>query len=92
MSSPFDRERESEVDENFEGHDLTVAPFEDQEQVISADIEPTDDTEDDDESEPAGSDIALGSVQQYLRDIGSVALLTREREVELGRASCRERV
>ena len=84
MSSPFDRERESEVDENFEGHDLTVAPFEDQEQVISADIEPTDDTEEDeDESEPAGSDIALGSVQQYLRDIGSVALLTREREVEL---------
>ena len=28
---------------------------------------------------------ALTSVQQYLRDIGAVALLTREREIELAK-------
>ncbi len=80
MSPPFDTERET--DENFEDRELGVGSFDDQEQS-APDIEPVDDTEDGDESEPAGSDIALGSVQQYLRDIGSVALLTREREVEL---------
>jgi RNA polymerase primary sigma factor len=85
MSPRFDTERETEteMDENFEGRELGVASLEDQDQDSAPDIEPVDDTEDDEESEPAGSDIALGSVQQYLRDIGSVALLTREREVEL---------
>ena len=84
MSPRFDTEREmNENNENFEGRELGVASLEDQDQDSAADIEPVDDTEDDEESEPAGSDIALGSVQQYLRDIGSVALLTREREVEL---------
>jgi len=72
------------MDENLEGHELGVGSFEDQEPDGVADIFPADETEDgDDESEATGSDIALGSVQQYLRDIGSVALLTREREVEL---------
>jgi RNA polymerase primary sigma factor len=75
---------EREMDENLEGHELGVGSFEDQEPDGVADIFPADETEDgDDESEATGSDIALGSVQQYLRDIGSVALLTREREVEL---------
>ena len=80
MSPPFDTERE--INENFEDRELSDGSFDDQEQS-APDIEPVEDTEDSDESEPAGSDIALGSVQQYLRDIGSVALLTREREVEL---------
>ena len=80
MSPPFDTERE--IDENFEDRELSDGSFDDQEQS-APDIEPAEDIEDGDESEPAGSDIALGSVQQYLRDIGSVALLTREREVEL---------
>ena len=82
MSPQFDNDRE--LDEDVEGRELGVAAFEDQDQDSAPDIYPTDETEDgDDESEAAGSDIALGSVQQYLRDIGSVALLTREREVEL---------
>jgi RNA polymerase primary sigma factor len=82
MSSHSDTERE--INENLEGNELGVASFEDQDLDSVVDIYPTDESEDgDDESEGAGSDIALGSVQQYLRDIGSVALLTREREVEL---------
>src|SRR5262245_5175138 len=32
------------------------------------------------------SDFTLSSVQQYLRDIGSISLLSREREVELAKA------
>ena len=31
-------------------------------------------------------------VRVYLREMGQVSLLTREGEVEIGRASCRERV
>jgi RNA polymerase primary sigma factor len=82
MSLPSDTERE--MDENVEGNELGVAPFEDQDPDSVVEVYPTDDSEDGEEgAEAAGSDIALGSVQQYLRDIGSVALLTREREVEL---------
>lgn len=81
MSQQFDTEREME--ENFEDRDLSVASLEDQEQDIASDTDAADDSEGTDDAEPVGSDIALGSVQQYLRDIGSVTLLTREREVEL---------
>jgi RNA polymerase primary sigma factor len=82
MSSNSDTERE--VNENLGGNELGVASFEDHDLDSVVDIYPTDESEDgDDESEGASADIALGSVQQYLRDIGSVALLTREREVEL---------
>jgi hypothetical protein len=41
---------------------------------------------DEGEPETKESDFALSSVQQYLRDIGSVHLLTREREIELAMA------
>lgn len=37
------------------------------------------------ETEPKESVFALTSVQQYLRDIGAVTLLTREREIELAK-------
>jgi RNA polymerase primary sigma factor len=80
MSPQFDTEREME--EKLEEGDLGVTSFDDQDHDTSADIEPSDEAEESDEAS-AVSDIALGSVQQYLRDIGSVALLTREREVEL---------
>ena len=58
MSPPFDTERE--INENFEDRELSDGSFDDQEQS-APDIEPVEDTEDSDESEPAGSDIALGS-------------------------------
>jgi RNA polymerase primary sigma factor len=41
--------------------------------------------ENEEESEPKESVFALTSVQQYLRDIGAVTLLTREREIELAK-------
>ena len=41
--------------------------------------------ENEEESEPKESVFALTSVQQYLRDIGAIALLTREREIELAK-------
>src|SRR5688572_137647 len=85
--SRIDTEREidaeREMDENLESGEMGVTVFEDQDQDSPVEIEPVEDADDSDEAEPVGSDIALGSVQQYLRDIGSVALSTREREVEL---------
>ncbi len=41
--------------------------------------------ENEEESEPKESVFALTSVQQYLRDIGAITLLTREREIELAK-------
>ena len=41
--------------------------------------------ENEEETEPKESVFALTSVQQYLRDIGAIALLTREREIELAK-------
>ncbi len=41
--------------------------------------------EHEEESEPKESVFTLTSVQQYLRDIGAVTLLTREREIELAK-------
>jgi RNA polymerase primary sigma factor len=80
MAPRIDTERE--MDENFESGEMGVAIF-DQDQDSPVETEPVEDADDSDEAEPVVADIALGSVQQYLRDIGSVALLTREREVEL---------
>jgi RNA polymerase primary sigma factor len=42
-------------------------------------------SENEEETEPKESVFALTSVQQYLRDIGAIALLTREREIELAK-------
>ena len=41
--------------------------------------------EEEEEAEQEKPDTSLGSVQQYLHDIGSVALLSREREIELAK-------
>ncbi|MSP39390.1 MAG: sigma-70 family RNA polymerase sigma factor [Deltaproteobacteria bacterium] len=42
-------------------------------------------SENEEETEPKESVFALTSVQQYLRDIGAITLLTREREIELAK-------
>jgi len=76
MSSNFDTERDLERD--FEESELNISSFEEHE----PDLEAADEADETDEPEKE-SGVELGSVQQYLRDIGSVPLLTREREVEL---------
>ena len=79
MVAELDTERTME--ENFSHHRLPNFGLQDQEAEVNTDSHAKDDTEA--EPETKESDFTLSSVQQYLRDIGAVALLTREREIEL---------
>jgi RNA polymerase primary sigma factor len=83
MVPPFDAERTS--GEDFENRELGVPQIQEQDAEAAVEIENNDELTDDDESKQETSDASLGSVQQYLHDIGSVPLLTREREVELAK-------
>ena len=70
---------EKNMDENYEKDDLAPLELQDQEAELSIeqpDVEP----------EVKESDFTLSSVQQYLRDIGAISLLSREREIELAMA------
>jgi RNA polymerase primary sigma factor len=82
MLPPFDTERA--IEEDFATQDLGVAEIQEPESENSAEAETADEFVEDEDSKQE-SDASLGSVQQYLHDIGSVALLTREREVELAK-------
>jgi RNA polymerase primary sigma factor len=81
MLPPFDTERT--MNEGFENQELEVTQEQDPE--TSSEIESTEEFADEEEAKQEPSDASLGSVQQYLHDIGSVPLLSREREVELAR-------
>jgi RNA polymerase primary sigma factor len=82
MAPPFDNERAMNAD--FGSYEIGPAQFqENQPEEASEEIIPAEAAEE--ETERESSDPGLGSVQQYLRDIGSVALLSREREIELAK-------
>ncbi|HSK30427.1 MAG TPA: sigma-70 factor domain-containing protein, partial [Candidatus Limnocylindria bacterium] len=81
MAPPFDNERA--LNEDFAGYELAAAPIQDEEPEVSEEIDTADEAEE--ETEKETPDPSLGSVQQYLHDIGSVALLSREREIELAK-------
>jgi len=83
MFPPFDTERNP--NEDFENQDLGVTQIQEPDLETSSEVETSDELADEEESKPEASDASLGSVQQYLHDIGSVPLLTREREVELAK-------
>jgi len=84
MSPPFDTERT--MNENFNKLDLPNDEFQGQDQEFAAEVFPAEaEVEEEEETEQEKPDTSLGSVQQYLHDIGSVALLSREREIELAK-------
>ena len=70
---------ERPMEENVDNHDFPSLELEDREAELSAEQTEA-------EPETKQSDFALSSVQQYLRDIGAVALLTRDREIVLAMA------
>ena len=74
-----DLDIEKGMDENYEKDDLAPLELQDQEADLSVE-------ESDVEPEVKESDFTLTSVQQYLRDIGAISLLSREREIELAMA------
>ena len=85
MLPPYDTEQT--MTKGLENDELGGANFQDQDADSATEIDSTDDLreEEEEESEPEVTDTSLGSVQQYLHDIGSVPLLSREREVELAK-------
>jgi RNA polymerase primary sigma factor len=84
MAPPFDNERA--LNEDVNGFELAETPFQQEgEQELSGEIYPAPEADEESENEQERSDASLGSVQQYLHDIGSVALLSREREIELAK-------
>jgi hypothetical protein len=89
MFPPFDAERSPS--EDFEPRELGISQIQDQDAETPSELETTevnedaDEFADEEETKAEAPDTSLGSVQQYLHDIGSVPLLTREREVELAK-------
>jgi RNA polymerase primary sigma factor len=87
MAPPFDNERA--LNEDITVFDTAPAQFQDGDQDLSGEIftaeEPDEEAENEAEAEEEKPDASLGSVQQYLHDIGSVALLSREREIDLAK-------
>src|SRR5215471_3838628 len=83
MTPPFDDDRA--VNQDLDSRDLGDVQFQDQDQDFPAPIETPEEAPDEEEQEHESSDAALSSVQQYLQDIGSVPLLSREREIELAK-------
>ncbi len=70
---------DDKYDEKFDDHDSAQLELQNHDANLDsekADIEP----------ESKETDFSLSSVQQYLRDIGSISLLNREREIELAMA------
>jgi RNA polymerase primary sigma factor len=83
MSPPFDTEKA--MDEDLANREFGVVEYQDQTQEYAGEIDLVEESADSEEAEPEKPDTVYSSVQQYLQDIGSVQLLTREREVELAK-------
>src|ERR1043166_2911004 len=83
MTPPFDADRAANSE--LESQDLGGVQFPEQEQDFAAPIDTPEEPAEEEEQEQESSDASLSSVQQYLQDIGSVPLLSREREIELAK-------
>jgi RNA polymerase primary sigma factor len=73
------------MSDQFENPDGGATELHEQELESSAETEAGDEFAEQEEEAKEDTSDALGSVQQYLHDIGSVPLLSREREIELAK-------
>jgi RNA polymerase primary sigma factor len=86
MSPPFDAERETNEDLRNEDIGVGVLPEHDQEFTAPVDaVDASEEGANEEEVDQEKDDTSFSSVQQYLQDIGSVRLLSREREIELAK-------
>jgi RNA polymerase primary sigma factor len=81
MSVNLDIERA--VDENANTHEPELDVLNDKEPELAVEADPGDETQEEPHAEPDEVGANFSSVQQYLHEIGSVALLSRERETQL---------
>jgi RNA polymerase primary sigma factor len=81
MSVNLDIERA--VDENTDTHEPELDVMSGKEAELTVEVDPGDEAQEEPHTEPDDVGANFSSVQQYLHEIGSVALLSRERETEL---------
>ncbi|HEU4341070.1 MAG TPA: sigma-70 family RNA polymerase sigma factor [Candidatus Binatia bacterium] len=83
MSARVDIEKDRDMDELFEAQDTEVEDgLDEKEPELAGEVYPSE-SDEEEAVERDDSAAALSSVQQYLHEIGSVPLLSREREIEL---------
>jgi RNA polymerase primary sigma factor len=80
---PVDFDTEKAMEEHLQDRDAGLVELEENEPDLDAEIDSSDEPEEVEPAEPEDQGVVLSSIQQYLHEIGSVALLSREREVEL---------
>ena len=81
MSVNLDIERTA--DGNAETHEPELDTLNDKEPEFAAEVDSSDETPEEAHAEPDEAGANVSSVQQYLHEIGVVALLSRQRETEL---------
>jgi len=81
MSTNLDIERSA--DEITDSHESELDPLNDKEPEFAGDADSSDESQEDEPAERDEVGANFSSVQQYLHEIGSVALLSRERETQL---------
>jgi RNA polymerase primary sigma factor len=79
----LDFENETKIKQGTEAQDLDVDEFDEKEPELAAELLSEEETTEEEPAEREESSGISSSVQQYLHEIGSVPLLSREREVEL---------
>jgi RNA polymerase primary sigma factor len=82
----LEADRESRIDENFDDGGTSLAELDQKDtELASEEVFATEeaDTAEEEQPERDDADANLSSIQQYLHEIGSVPLLSREREIEL---------
>ena len=80
---PAQTETDPAIHEQAQDNEAAVDPLDDQAPVLGSEIDSTDESPEDQRAEREETGANLNSIQQYLHDIGSVPLLSREREIEL---------
>jgi RNA polymerase primary sigma factor len=80
---PVNLDIERTADENAETHERELDTLNDKEPEFAGELDSSDEAPEEAHAEPDEAGATFSSVQQYLHEIGSVALLSRERETEL---------
>ncbi|HXK30779.1 MAG TPA: sigma-70 factor domain-containing protein, partial [Candidatus Binatia bacterium] len=69
--------------EQVQENEAALDPMSDHEPALDSDLDSTAESQEDQGAEREETGANLNSIQQYLHDIGSVPLLSREREIAL---------
>ena len=80
---PAQLETDRPIPEQAQDDEAALDPLEDQEPALGGEINATDESTEEQHAERDEVSANLNSIQQYLHDIGSVPLLSREREIEI---------